>query len=64
VNFASISQPESCKDTSTLSEVEQQGLKRWEQWKQTGTAYAMEHATKPSTIGFVLRSNPLATLAW
>lgn len=49
---------------SALSEVEQDGLKRWEAWKVTGVAYALEHATKPSTIGFVLSSNPLALLSW
>ena len=24
----------------------------------------MEHATKPSTIGFILNSNPVALLSW
>lgn len=27
-------------------------------------AYALEHATRPSTIGLVLSSSPLAALAW
>jgi len=27
-------------------------------------AYAITHATRPSTIGFVLASNPLSLLAW
>ena len=55
--------PESA-DESKLSEVEKDGLKRLEVWRATGTAYALEHATKPSTIGFVLSSSPVALLAW
>ena len=31
---------------------------------KTGTAYAQEHATRTSTIGHVLASNPVALLAW
>jgi microsomal epoxide hydrolase len=64
VNFCSINKPTSSFDESKISDIERTGLKRWEEWKTTGTAYAMEHATKPATIGFVLRSNPLALLAW
>ena len=59
-----ISKPTSQLDDSKLSDFEKAGLVRLEEWKATGTAYAMEHATKPATIGFVLRSNPLALLAW
>lgn len=29
-----------------------------------GSAYAVEHATRPSTIGLALPTNPLALLAW
>lgn len=47
-----------------ISAVERDGIERWKQWLATGTAYAQEQATRPSTIGFVLSSNPLALLAW
>lgn len=43
---------------------EQKGLDRMEQFKTKGSAYAMEHGTKPSTIGLVLGSSPIAQLAW
>lgn len=33
-------------------------------WTQTGVAYAITHATRPSTIGHVLSASPLALLAW
>lgn len=47
-----------------LDEHELQLLKRRNQWRATGTAYALEHASRPSTIGLVLASSPLAVLAW
>ena len=64
MNFCGISQTPSPEPEGTISDVEKAGLKRWEEWRATGTAYAMEHATRPSTIGFVLSSNPLALLGW
>ena len=33
-------------------------------WAQTGSAYAVEHGTRPSTISLVLNTNPLAMLTW
>jgi microsomal epoxide hydrolase len=64
VNFCSIGRPEKVNDDSALSKVEKDNLGRWETWKATGQAYALEHATKPATIGFVLSSSPLALLSW
>ena len=64
LNFCGISQPADDKIKGEISETEKQGLKRWEEWKATGMAYAMEHATRPATIGTVLASNPIAVLAW
>ncbi|CAI6088126.1 unnamed protein product [Clonostachys chloroleuca] len=37
---------------------------RAELFRTTGMAYAIEHATRPSTIGLVLSSSPLALLSW
>lgn len=51
-------------DPKSLDEVELKGLRRGEDWMKKGTAYALEHATKPSTIGLILASNPLALLSW
>ncbi|KAF2173531.1 hypothetical protein M409DRAFT_35172 [Zasmidium cellare ATCC 36951] len=47
-----------------LDEVEKRGLRRGEEFLRTGMAYAMEHGTRPGTIGLVLQSSPLAGLAW
>lgn len=51
-------------DPSTLSALEKRAIENADAWSTRGSAYAMEHATRPSTIGFVLSSNPLALLAW
>ncbi|THW02293.1 alpha/beta-hydrolase [Aureobasidium pullulans] len=46
------------------SATEEEGLQRGREFLRTGSSYAVQHATKPSTIGFVLSSNPVALLAW
>jgi microsomal epoxide hydrolase len=55
--------PEGITDDG-ISELEKQGLERSDEFKRLGSAYALQHATKPSTIGFVLAANPLSLLAW
>lgn len=59
-----MGRPASISDDSALTEVEKKGILRGNTWKASGNAYAFEQATRPSTIGFVLGSNPLALLAW
>ena len=49
---------------STYSPLEKKGLERASWFKKLGSAYALEHATKPSTISFAVHSSPLALLAW
>lgn len=39
-------------------------LDKFKAWRAKGSAYAMEHATRPATIGLVLSASPLALLAW
>lgn len=51
-------------DESKLTDLEKTAIKSANAWRQTGSAYAQEHGTRPSTIGSVLSSNPLALLAW
>ncbi|CAO2658070.1 Nn.00g073300.m01.CDS01 [Neocucurbitaria sp. VM-36] len=51
-------------DENTLSPLEKKAFDRAQVWQATGTAYAQEHSTRPSTIGYVLSSSPLAILAW
>lgn len=51
-------------DDDALTDFEKEGMERAKDWSQKGTAYAMEHGTRPSTIGLALSTNPLALLAW
>lgn len=39
-------------------------LKRATEFSKTASGYALEQATRPSTLGLVLSSSPLALLAW
>jgi microsomal epoxide hydrolase len=47
-----------------LNAFEIEGIKRAKNFVTTGTGYAMEQGTRPSTIGHVLASSPIALLAW
>lgn len=47
-----------------LNESEKKGVERGAEFMSFGAAYAMEHGTRPGTIGHVLSSNPMALLAW
>jgi microsomal epoxide hydrolase len=56
--------PENAAEHLPLEDVEKEGLDGGDEFGKTGTAYALEQATRPATIGFVLSSSPLALLAW
>ncbi|KZL84312.1 epoxide hydrolase [Colletotrichum incanum] len=47
-----------------LTTEEMQIMERTEVWRKTGLAFALEHGTRPSTVGLTISSNPLALLAW
>lgn len=47
-----------------LGASERDGIKRMEEFRMVGSGYAIEHGTRPSTIGHVLASSPVALLAW
>lgn len=51
-------------DMSVLTEQEKVGLKRMDKFNTTGNAYGRMHGTRPSTIGLVLSSSPIALLSW
>ena len=64
INLAiGVQQPEDVP-IDTLSEEEQKGLERYNNFGALGNAYAREHGTRPATIGLVLSSSPVALLAW
>jgi hypothetical protein len=51
-------------DRSALTEAERIGRQRADEFLRVGAAYARMQATRPSTLGFALSSNPLSLLAW
>ncbi|KAK6212132.1 epoxide hydrolase [Colletotrichum tabaci] len=50
--------------TDGLSPQDLERLQRGRAWGSTGNGYAVEHGTRPATIGLVLSASPLALLAW
>lgn len=63
MNFCVMTCPDELRDAA-LEEYEREGLERADRFGKFGTAYAVEHATRTATIGFVLSSSPVALLAW
>jgi microsomal epoxide hydrolase len=56
--------PEPNEVKGDINEAEQVGLERVRDFHKLGSSYALQHATKPSTLSFALASNPLSLLAW
>ncbi len=63
LNVCFMGRPNGISDDH-LKASEMAGIKRMEDFRTTGSGYAIEHGTRPSTIGLVLASNPVALLAW
>lgn len=63
VNLTIMFRPDNVSDEH-LSESEKRGLERNAEFASSGMGYATEHGTRPSTIGHVLSSSPMALLAW
>lgn len=66
LNYCPIPEPPRSQGEAPLpvTEEEKKGLERWEWFKEVGAAYAAMQSTKPSTLGLVLGSSPLAVLSW
>ncbi|CAM1504649.1 Fc.00g022400.m01.CDS01 [Cosmosporella sp. VM-42] len=65
LNFCPVTCPdETIHGKLPVEDFEREGLERADAFAKFGTAYGVEHATRPATIGFVLSSNPVALLAW
>ena len=63
INFCLMGPPASVAQ-DTLSAFDQECLQRGAEFERTGAAYAIEHGTRPATIGLVLAANPISLLAW
>ncbi|KAI9711725.1 MAG: hypothetical protein M1820_001869 [Bogoriella megaspora] len=64
INFIVMREPDPPVSGDTISIAERDGLARAAAWQKTGTAYAMEHGTRPATIGLALSASPIALLCW
>ncbi|BGP24824.1 hypothetical protein JCM10295v2_003744 [Rhodotorula toruloides] len=65
VNYLpAVAPPPDSPERKQLKPHEEKSLQRSEQFQATGRGYAIEHATRPSTIGMVVGSSPVALLAW
>ncbi|KAF2121666.1 Alpha/Beta hydrolase protein [Lophiotrema nucula] len=65
LNFCPMPRPDDVPDSSLpVTDVEKEGLERGMKFVQNGRGYGIMHGTRPSTIGHVLSSSPLALLAW
>jgi microsomal epoxide hydrolase len=64
VNMLTLNAGETIPPADSLTPEELELLERSAAWQKTGLAYALEHWTRPATIGLVVSSNPLALLAW
>ncbi|KAK4574473.1 hypothetical protein LTR86_001314 [Recurvomyces mirabilis] len=56
--------PESEAEEQALDSKDQAAVKRARDFTNMGSAYARFHGTRPSTIGLVLSTSPVALLAW
>ncbi|KAK8158055.1 Alpha/Beta hydrolase protein [Phyllosticta citrichinensis] len=63
LNFSPTQKPDGVPEDDA-DELEKKGLERGSEFQRTGFAYAMEHGTRPATIGLVLSSSPIALLSW
>ncbi|KAK5994496.1 Putative epoxide hydrolase [Cladobotryum mycophilum] len=63
LNFCIMPDPGHISGTD-YNDLDKEGIARATEFIRTGSAYALEHATRPSTIGLALSSSPLALLAW
>ncbi|KAL6399250.1 hypothetical protein AUP68_17794 [Ilyonectria robusta] len=62
LNFCLMPQPAGIsKEALTFNE--RAGVERMKQFSDTSSAYALEHGSRPATIGLVLGSNPVSLLA-
>ncbi|KZF25282.1 alpha/beta-hydrolase [Xylona heveae TC161] len=64
LNYCRVIDPPNPQVENELDDIEREGIERHRAFKRSGAAYALEHGTRTSTIGFVLSSSPLALLAW
>ncbi|KII87362.1 hypothetical protein PLICRDRAFT_252822 [Plicaturopsis crispa FD-325 SS-3] len=64
INLCIMFQKPDGVDLSSMSDAEKRGIAQSTAFIATGLPYALEQATRPSTVGVALASSPVALLAW
>ncbi|KAJ1324493.1 microsomal epoxide hydrolase [Microdochium nivale] len=64
LNMLVLNPGDTVSSSASVTAQEQKALDRTQRWQETGFAYALEHGTRPSTVGLAISSGPLALLAW
>lgn len=59
-----VPEPDGPDDHGTLTAREQQWLADTEEFRRTGSGYALEQSTRPQTIGYALTDSPVGQLTW
>jgi hypothetical protein len=63
LNFSPVPPPPDAS-LENVDEEDKVFMRRCEWFGRTATAYMAMHATRPSTVGLAIMTNPLAVLAW
>ncbi|GIJ86533.1 hypothetical protein Asppvi_005422 [Aspergillus pseudoviridinutans] len=64
VNMLTLEPGSAPPSTDCLAPEDLRILERTLKWQQDGLAYALEHGTRPATVGLAISSSPLSLLAW
>jgi microsomal epoxide hydrolase len=63
LNMLPMGPPENQADLK-IDEVEAAAMPRGQQFRDSGSSYALEHGTRTATIGLALTASPIAMLSW
>ncbi|KAI9148733.1 epoxide hydrolase [Paramyrothecium foliicola] len=64
VNMLAPGPPEDFLSMDNITQAEKEHVERMKVFASTGSAYIFKHGQRPSTVGLMLSSNPLAMLTW
>ncbi|KAK4699416.1 hypothetical protein P7C70_g6842, partial [Phenoliferia sp. Uapishka_3] len=64
LNLVVLPGPPAGHSFEALSSSDKKMVEKTRKWAETGRGYAIMHATKPATVGFVVASSPIAHLCW
>lgn len=63
LNMLAMGPPENSAELK-IDDVEAKAMPRGQEFRSSGSAYALEHGTRTATIGLALAASPIAMLSW